>query len=143
MSLEYLEEAIFQALEQSSGNQKNAQHLIMSQAMNDLKLLQALTRHHLSGIVAYHVDRVASGRANKTKRAYSDTGRRSGRGQQEQAAPEIDEQFGLQLLKALAGSSSDATFGMEAYSSPQPKGKASSRHADTIRALANKRPPNG
>ncbi|MEM7680179.1 MAG: hypothetical protein AAF182_04175 [Pseudomonadota bacterium] len=129
MSLEYANKLVAQALQQAGGNQTKARQLIINQAMQDTKLLQALTRHHLKGIVAYHVERVASGRANKPQQAPD---------RPQTVATAADDEFGMEILKAIANSSS-AVFGMESYASPQKtKRQASQQHIDALRQMADR-----
>ena len=127
MSLEYADSIVAQALKQAEGNQAKARQMIVNEAMKDPKLLQALTRHHMKGIVAYHVERVASGRATKPKQVP----------EKPQTAPvDPNDAFGKEILKAVASSSS-AIFGMETYASPQKsKKQASQQHIDALRAMS-------
>lgn len=129
MSLKYAEEKIKEALAISGGNQARARQQIIAWSFEDAKLLQALTKHHLTGIAAYHIERVASGRAAKPKAAPPKP--------QEKPAPKKQEDsFGKELLQAVANS--DSVFGLEAYSSPQKKGRASQQHIDAIRQMASR-----
>lgn len=128
MSLEYADERVAEALRQTDGNQAKARQLIITWAMSDTKLLQALTRHHLKGIVAYHVERVASGRATKPKAVPE---------RPQKAKAQSDDEFGMEILKAIANSSS-AIFGLEGYSSPQGRRQASQSHIDAIKQMAER-----
>ena len=69
MSLEYAEQKIQQALKLSKGNQARARQQVIAWALEDDTLLKALTRSHLTGIVAYNIERVASGRAAAARRS--------------------------------------------------------------------------
>lgn len=133
MSLKYAEEKIKEALALAGGNQARARQQLISWAFEDAKLLQALTKHHLTGIAAYHIERVASGRAAKPKRQ-SPQSTPSPQAQKLATAPQGDS-FGKEILKAVANTDS-AVFGLESYSSPQKKGRASQRHIDAIRQMA-------
>ena len=127
MSLKYAEARIKEALAIAGGNQARARQQIIAWSFEDAKLLQALTKHHLTGIAAYHIERVASGRTAKPKTA-----------PKAQAKPAVEKQedsFGRELLQAVANSDS-AVFGLEAYSSPQKRGRASQQHIDAIRQMA-------
>lgn len=130
MTMTYLEEQVHIALRAVGGNKTMARQELISMAANDARLLLELTRHHLNGIAAYHIDRVASGRTGD--RVAADARKR----QPEQVAIDPNEKFGLEILKALAGT--DTKFGLEAYSSPQRKGQASQRHINAIRKMASK-----
>lgn len=130
MSLKYAEAKIKEALMNADGNQARARQQIIAWAMEDAKLLQALTKHHLTGIAAYHVERVASGRTVKPKAAPP------------KPKPKVDAgegAFGKEILKAVANSSS-AIFGLEGYVSPNRRGQASQRHIDAIRQMAKNKP---
>ncbi|MCB1531553.1 MAG: hypothetical protein KDJ35_01665 [Alphaproteobacteria bacterium] len=126
MSLKYAEERIKEALKLAGGNQARARKQIITWAFEDARLLQALTKHHLTGIAAYHIERVASGRAAKPKNA-------APRPQKVQARK--DDDFGMEILKAVANSDS-AVFGLEGYTAPRKKGQASQQHIDAIRQMA-------
>lgn len=127
MSLEYADKCVAEALKAADGNQTKARQLIINQAMSDMQLLQALTRHHLKGIVAYHVERVASGRATKPQQAAE---------KPQKVATATDDEFGMEILKAIANSSS-AVFGMETYASPtRNKTQASQQHINALKQMA-------
>lgn len=127
MSLKYAEQRIKEALVNAGGNQARARQQVIAWAFEDAKLLQALTKHHLTGIAAYHIERVASGRAAKPKTAAV--------AKAPKATPKKEESFGKEILKAVANTDS-AIFGLETYSSPQKKGRASQQHIDAIRQMA-------
>ncbi len=130
MTMSYLEEQIHEALRAVGGNKTLARQELMTMAANDARLLLELTRHHLNGIAAYHIDRVASGRSSERAVA------QPRKNKPEPMPFDTDEKFGMELLKALSGT--DTTFGLEAYSSPQRKGQASQRHISAIRKMASK-----
>ncbi len=134
MSREYAENRIREALRQTGGNVARARQLIVGWTYEDHKLLQALTRPHLAGIVAYAVDRVVN--------------RDAGTVPETQAEPVEEgiegEQFGKELLRALV-SGQPAIFGQEnaaAYVKPT---QASQRHIDTLKQLSGgkKKPGSG
>lgn len=111
-----------------SGNIARAQQQIIAWTYEDTKLLHALARPHLNGIVAYQVERVASGRAELEKRKpTAPVGRK-------------DENFGMELLRAVAASSA-AVFGQESYAPPVKRGAASKQHIDAIRQIAARSAP--
>ena len=58
MSLEYAERRIIKALEAAKGNPTRARQQIIAWSHDDPKLLLALARPHLTGIVAHAVNRV-------------------------------------------------------------------------------------
>ncbi len=128
MSLEYADKRVVEALKLMDGNQAKARQQIIAWALSDAKLLQALTKHHLKGIVAYHVERVASGRSVKPQTTPS---------KPKKATAQPDDAFGMEILKAVANSSS-AVFGLEGYSSPPRRGQASQQHINAIKQMAER-----
>ena len=130
MSLSYVESKVREALKISGGNVVRARQQLIAWTYEDSKLLHALTKNHMTGIVAYHVDRVLSGRTAKPKPPPSQPKKPT-------VAPEPGDEFGQEILKAVANSSS-AVFGLEGYSAPQKRGQASQRHIDAIHQMAAK-----
>lgn len=124
MSLEYVEKKINEALKLSKGNATKARQTIIKWCQDDAKLLFAMTKAHLNGIVAYNVDRVASGRNDKSKKKVPPK------------APPPKEKFGMEILKAVVKSGS--VFGMDSDREPRRKGQASQQHIDAIKKLASK-----
>ncbi len=131
MSLDYAEGRIKEALKNAKGNPVKARQQIIAWAFEDAKLLYALAKPHLSGIVAYNIERVASGRAEKVAPAPEQTKKEA-----PVQKPKKEEAFGLELLKAVAGSSQ--IFGLEDAGAPRSSGHVSQAHIDAIRALAAK-----
>lgn len=142
MSSDYAVTKIKEALELSKGNAARARQIVIAWCHEDSKLLHALARPHITGIVAYQVDRVNSGRADaqlkKIKAQKEPQAELSG--QAAEAAEQV-ENFGQEILKALSGGSGGATFGTEAYGGQplgsRPKG-ASKSHIDAIKMMAAK-----
>ncbi|MCK5285575.1 MAG: hypothetical protein KAJ86_08335 [Alphaproteobacteria bacterium] len=128
MSLEYAEKRIRDALRLTSGNKARARQQVIVWSFEDHKLMQELTKHHLTGIVAYHMERVVSGRSKKVKNPPPDIPEKS-------KETDTDDEFGIELLKAVANSSS-AVFGLEGSSSLRDRGQASQRHINSIRKMA-------
>lgn len=134
MSLRYAETRIEDALRQHGGNVAKARRQIIAWALEDDLLLLGLTRNHLDGIAAYHVDRVASGRTQKSSGGT-------------QSAPQVEvktptkparkNEFGLEVLKAVAAKD-PMIFGLETYSSAPARGQASARHVEAIHKLATR-----
>lgn len=126
----YAEQVIKKALAQSGGNAARARQNIMTLCAQDDKLLQALSRPHLTGIVAHAVNRVIH---QKTIRAKSSVS----------PSPNVrkedfsDQDFGKEILKAIAANSG-AVFGQEAYAAPQKRGKASKSHIDALKKMTGK-----
>ena len=67
MSLEYVERRINEALKLSKGNATKARQIVIKWCQDDIRLLHGMTKAHLNGIVAYNIERVASGRSAKAK----------------------------------------------------------------------------
>lgn len=136
MSLEYAESRIREALKLARGNQMKAWQQVVAWASEDEKLLQALVRPHLSGIVAYNVERVASGRADAKQPD-------GGEGAKPSAVPSAQprkpkkENFGLEILKAAAGPDTQI-FGFEDAGAPQRRKGVSQSHIDALKAMAAK-----
>ena len=122
MSQDYAERRIKEALRLAHGNTLRAQQQIIAWTYEDPKLLQALAKPHLNGIVAYNIERVASGRSEKIKNP------------QPQKQPQIaQDRFGMEILKAVVDSNS-AIFGLDP--APSRKKGASQAHIDAIYRLA-------
>ncbi|MCC6598140.1 MAG: hypothetical protein IT559_05075 [Alphaproteobacteria bacterium] len=135
MSLEYAENRIREALKLTKGNQAKARQQIIAWACEDARLMQALARPHLSGIVAYNVERVASGRADARHEAEKNIAAPKA-SPKEKAAPK-KENFGLEILKAAAGQDTQI-FGLEDTGAPQKRGQASQAHIDALKSIASK-----
>jgi hypothetical protein len=132
MSKEYAEGRIKEALKKTNGNAVRARQQVIAWTYEDPKLLHALTKAHLSGIVAYNIERILAGRGT----AEAAEGQSSSK---EQSSPKKEENFGAELLKAVAGNSG-AQFGLESYSSGgSSRKKVSKNHIDAINALTKGR----
>lgn len=129
MSQEYAESRIREALKLTRGNQAKARQQIVAWACEDERLLQALVRPHLSGIVAYNVERVASGRA--------DAKQERGAAPPPRAQKQKKENFGLEILKAAAGPDTQI-FGLEDTGAPKKHTGVSQSHIDALKAMAAK-----
>ncbi len=125
MSNEYAENKIREALSLHDGNISRARATVLLQSNDDPALLRALTSPHLDGIIAYQVDRVASGRAEIEKR------------HPEKPAPTMEEHFGMNLLRAVAASDAPV-FGQEGIS-PTKRHGASKQHIDAIHKMVSSR----
>ena len=133
MSMEYAEKRIEEALKQAGGHAGRARQQIVAWCYEDAKLLHALTKPHLNGIVAYNVERVQSGRHVAAKEAPTPS------------VPDMpdmrDEELGMEILRAVAARDA-VVFGAENTGLPQMrKGKASKQHMDAIRLIASKSKP--
>lgn len=131
MSLEYAESRIREALRLCKNNAARARQQIIAWTFEDAKLLQALARPHLTGIVAHAVSRTIH-RQEAEEHAGED-------------APPVPETldmapdtFGKEILKALQ-SENTARFGRESAAPPARKRQASQRHIDAIRQMSKKK----
>ena len=131
MSREYAERRIKEALKKAGGNPVRARQQVIAWTYEDSKLLHALTKAHLTGIVAYNIERILSGRGAAEEQT-SEEGKVAAVNNSKK-----EENFGMELLKAVAGNSG-AMFGLEGYSggSSSKKGrKVSQNHLNAIKAL--------
>lgn len=144
MSSEYAETRIKEALKLAKGNRVKARQQIIAWTYEDNRLLHDLARPHLSGIVAYNVERVDSGRADIQRAAADEIPKpKASRGKQpvkkksmaEKLPPGAD-QFGLNLLKAATGDHA-SVFGLEDTGAPRKKQGVSNRHVEAINKLAS------
>ncbi len=127
MSREYAEKRIAEALRLAKGNAAKARQQVIAWTYEDPKLLHALARPHLTGIVAHAVNRVIS--------------------QKGKMPPEVPKapkgldmapgSFGKEILGALSGRNAP-NFGQESMAPPIKKKGASQQHIDAIRRLARK-----
>ena len=127
MSREYAEERIKEALKLSKGNPTKARQRIIGWTFEDPKLLQALARPHLTGIVAHAVNRVAT--------------------KQDIEEPEVAEDpksldmsaatFGQEILNALQNNSTPM-FGLESSAAPTRRPQASKKHIEALKQIARK-----
>lgn len=133
MAQSYLQKCILEALVKAKGNETKARALIAARALEDNELLIALSKPHLSGIVAHAVGRQAiQVRARKDRlegllplpEAPSSKGNK-------------DNDFALDLLKALGGSNV-AKFGAEDAAPRVGKKAASQQHVNALKLMAAK-----
>lgn len=126
MSKEYAEDKIRQALKLNGDNITRTRQQIMGWTAEDFDLLKALTRPHLDGIIAYQVERVASGRAELEKR------------HPEARQTQEGEEFGMDLLRAVAAAGTPV-FGMEGTGAHTKRSSASKQHIEAIHKMASSR----
>ncbi len=153
MSLQYAETRIADALKLAKGNKTKARQYLVTWAGDDTRLLKALTRNHMTGIVAYHVDRVASGRnmassstasldtspsTKKKNKPKIKTQISAGRKNITNKTSKKPDSFGMEILKAVTNSGS-AVFGLEGYAAPNKKDKVSQRHINAINRITTRR----
>ncbi len=132
MSIEYAEKRIREALRMTGGHPVKARQQIIAWCYEDSRLLQALARPHMTGIVAHAVNRVIAKKDRKEEARAEE--------------PEVvnnpladlaGDEFGKQILKALA-SGGGAAFGQESYAVPSRRGQASQRHIDALKQMSGK-----
>jgi len=132
MSLQYAEERIKEAIKlHGKNNPTKIRQQIIVWSQQDPKLLQAIAKPHLTGIVAYQVDRVLSGRSEKARKAGVTPAREA------PPTPSADDSFGMEIMKAVAGNSG-AVFGLEGGDAPRKSGQVSKQHIDALRMMAAK-----
>lgn len=141
MSQDYIETRIRAALKQHNGNAYNARKQVMAWTFEDTKLLQAITKTHLSGIVAYQIERVVS--AIEAEEKGAPTAKQPANNDAVATPPKKqaptpsktkkEDAFGMQLLKAVAGS--NEVFGFDS-GRPARRPQASKRHSDILRHIA-------
>ncbi len=128
MANEYAENKIREALTLHDGNISRARSTILLQSHDDPLLLRALAAPHLDGIIAYQVDRVASGRAEIEKRHPKKSVNKSNK---------KEENFGMNLLRAVAASDANI-FGMD-NGIPLKRHGASKQHIEAIHKMVASR----
>ena len=129
MSRDYAFNRIKEALRIHKGNSLKARQQIIAWTYEDAKLLHALTRPHLTGIVAYAID--------KFQRKAHDEETRQAQTIDSVLDTRSDENFGKDLLRSLASGNSEI-FGEESNGAPRSRSQASKRHEDAMRMLARK-----
>lgn len=130
MSLEYAENRIREALKKARGNPAKARQQIIAWTFEDTKLLHALARPHLTGIVAHAVNRVIY---------------RENIEAEQEDIPQTRQKlnmppatFGQEILNALQ-SNNTPQFGREGVAPPVRRKQASQEHIDALRRLAKKK----
>lgn len=133
MSGTYAEDKIKEALRMNSGNLALARAQVMAWAAQDARLLYSIAKPHLSGIVAFQIERVASGRADRDHKEKNVVVENKVSVQQKYK----EEDFGLDLLRAVAASDA-VVFGHENISTPVKKSGVSAQHVNAINIIAAK-----
>ena len=130
MSREYAESRIREALKLSKGNATKARQQIIAWTFEDARLLQALSRPHLMGIVAHAVNRVIYHLEDDHETA------------EVPDSPETlnmgPETFGREILRALS-STNTAVFGREDSAPSTGRKQASQSHIDALKSMASKK----
>ena len=120
MSREYATIKIKEALQKAKGNTTKARQHLIAWAMEDARLLKALSAPYLTGITAHAINRVVH--TNETEQEVIP-----------QATQPLDmtpESFGKEILGALTGN--NVKFGDESYGPAVGRKKASQSHIDAI-----------
>ena len=128
MSLEYAERRIIEALEAAKGNPTRARQQIIAWSHDDPKLLLALARPHLTGIVAHAVNRVIYRQNLQADDTVSENP------QKLDMAPET---FGQAILNSLQ-SNDTPRFGHEGSAAPVGRRKASKSHIEALKRMARR-----
>ena len=131
MSREYAESRIRDALKLAKGNPTKARQQIIAWTNEDARLLQALARPHLTGIVAHAVNHVIHHQGMAAEEIQAEP----------QALDMEPSIFGQEILKALQ-SSDTARFGQESVAPPAHRPKASQSHIDALKRMAGKKKKN-
>ena len=127
MSREYAEGRIREALKLSKGNPTKARQRIIAWTFEDPKLLQALARPHLTGIVAHAVSRVIYKQELEEPEAPD----------MPEGLDMAPETFGKEILSALQ-SGNTAMFGQEHNAPLGRRGQASKKHIEALKYIASK-----
>ena len=152
MSLNYIENRIRDALKQADGNVYKARQQVIAWTYEDTKLLHELAKPHLTGIIAYHIERVLGADAAAQDEDAAQEKMSAAVGVKPKAAtkappqtakpapkqPKKEDNFGMQILRNVAGDNTEV-FGFDSGRPGRPK-KASQAHIDALRALAKKPP---
>ncbi len=131
MSREYAESRIREALKLAKGNSTKARQQIMAWTFEDARLLQALARPHLTGIVAHAINRVVY---------HQDMveGDEEDIPEAPQSLDMAPDTFGKEILQALQ-STNTAQFGRESAVPPVGRKQASQSHIDAMKQIARKK----
>lgn len=130
MSSEYAEDRIREALKIARGNPTKARQQVIAWTNDDIRLLQALTRPHLTGIVAHAVGRVIH-RENIEAGA-------AGIPEAPQSLDMPPDTFGQEIMRALEGRDT-AVFGREEGGVPLRRKQASQSHIEALKKIASRR----
>lgn len=135
MAQSYLQTCILDALAKAKGNETKARALIAARALEDNQLLLALSKPHLSGIVAHAVGRQAI--QQKAKKNREDELAPVPKIPAKASAGKKGNDFGLDLLKALGGPNVPK-FGNEDAAPRMGKKAASQQHVNALKLMAAK-----
>jgi len=128
MSREYAEQRIKEALKLAKGNTTKARQHIIAWTNDDSRLLQALAKPHLTGIVAHAINRVVYLQEHEEEQVEIP--------ETPQSLNMEPQTFGQEILKALQ-SPTTARFGRDAGATSG-KRQASQSHIDALKKMAGK-----
>ena len=135
MSREYAEARIKEALSQCKGNPTKTRQKVIAWALDDVRLLQGLTKPNLTGITAHAINRVVSKLDEDPEEIHVP--------EMPQTLDMEPETFGKEILGALSGD--NTVFGEETYT-PSPvttsrsREQASQNHSDAIYKMTGQNP---
>lgn len=130
-SRQYLENRIREALKKAKGNKLLARQQLIAWTYEDSKLLHALTRPHLEGIIAYNIDRMLSGKTTDGKESEAPRSK-----PQAAVKAKKGEEFGMDLLRAVVATDA-AVFGQESFAPSSKRPQTSKRHVDALLKMAS------
>ena len=128
MTKDYVHNRIKEAMRLHKGNTYKARQQIIAWTYEDPKLLHSLARPHLTGIVSYAIDRYQ-------RRVDEDD---SGNEFESVLDQQPGEDFGKEILKSMVTGKPDI-FGEEPTGYQRTHSKASKKHQDIMRLLAQKK----
>ena len=127
MSWDYVERKVMEALKISRGNTTVARKQILAWTYEDTKLLAELTKPHMAGIIGHAIGHVVNKKEKEEEQQKPE--------QKAISEQDINEEFGLEILKAIAGGGTPK-FGIENNSARPKKQAASKNHVDAINQIA-------
>jgi hypothetical protein len=130
MTWDYVERKVMEALKITRGNPTKARQQLIAWTYEDNKLLYELTKPHMTGIVGHAIAHVVNKQNNEDDEAKPDL--------QTVSEQDLNGDFGLEILKAIAGGGSPK-FGVENNAPRVPKKQASKSHIDAINMMAGKK----
>ncbi|MEM6780733.1 MAG: hypothetical protein AAF569_02600 [Pseudomonadota bacterium] len=129
MSWDYVERKVMEALKITRGNPTKARQQLIAWTYEDNKLLYELTKPHMTGIAGHAIGHVVNKENNKDEHKPN---------LQTVSEQDLNGDFGLEILKAIAGGGSPQ-FGVENNAPRVGKKQASKSHIDAINQMAGKK----
>ena len=128
MGWDYVERKVMEALKITRGNPNKARQQLIAWTYEDNKLLYELTKPHMTGIAGHAIGHVV----NKKNQEESEPELKT------VSEQDLNGEFGLEILKAIAGGGSPQ-FGVENNAPRVKKKQASKSHIDAINQMAGKK----